>query len=114
MLLSASCARREIHIGLMGGLCRLLCTAAVLMTGLAAIAADAQTPNTKWVASWATAPAAYLVYTAPVPENQALGTAPARFAAANVQPDLAFPFPNANTRGATTQTIRSIVKPDLW
>ena len=51
---------------------------------------------------------------APVPQNQALAPAPARFAAATVQPDLAFPFPEANTRGATTQTIRSIVKPDLW
>ena len=32
------------------------------------------------------------------------------------QPDLAFPFPNAKTTGATAvnQTIRSIVKPDLW
>jgi lysophospholipase L1-like esterase len=70
--------------------------------------------NTQWVASWATSPAAYFVYVAPVVQNQALAPAPARFAQANIQPDLAFPFPDANTRGATTQTIRSIVKPDLW
>src|SRR5205814_2409555 len=33
---------------------------------------------------------------------------------ANIQPDLAFAFPNANTSGANDQTIRSIVQPDLW
>src|SRR5438309_1688081 len=68
----------------------------------------------QWVASWATAPAAYFVYAAPVPQNQALAPSPTRFTTANIQPDLAFPFPNANTSGANDQTIRSIVKPDLW
>src|SRR6266705_200186 len=67
-----------------------------------------------WVASWATSPAAYFVYVAPVPQNQALAPSPTRFPTANIQPDLAFPFPNANTSGANDQTIRSIVKPDLW
>src|SRR5262249_18700941 len=67
-----------------------------------------------WVASWATSPAAFFVYTAPVVQNQALAPAPARFATANIQPDLAFPFPDGSNRGATTQTLRSIVKPDLW
>src|SRR5882724_10451190 len=89
-----------------------------LSTGPAAIAGDDhnqdQGRNSHWVASWATSPAAYFVYVAPVVQNQALAPAPARFAQANIQPDLAFPFPNANTSGATTQTIRSIVKPDLW
>ena len=47
-------------------------------------------------------------------QNQALAPAPARFATANIQPDLAFPFPDGSNRGATTQTLRSIVKPDLW
>jgi len=42
------------------------------------------------------------------------GARPTRFTTANIQPDLAFPFPNANTTGANNQTIRSIVKPDLW
>jgi lysophospholipase L1-like esterase len=70
--------------------------------------------RTQWVATWATSPAAYLVYVAPLPQNQALAPAPTRFTTANIQPDLAFPFPNANTTGANTQTIRSIVKPDLW
>ena len=69
-----------------------------------------------WVASWATSPASYFVYTAPVPQNQALGFSPTKYALANIQPDLSFPFPNAKTSGAaaTNQTIRSIVKPDLW
>ena len=67
-----------------------------------------------WVASWATSPAAFFVYVAPVPQNQALAPSPTRFTTANIQPDLAFPFPNANTTGANDQTIRSIIKPDLW
>src|SRR5882724_7352285 len=89
-----------------------------LATGSAAVAGDDhnqdQGRNSHWVASWATSPAAFFVYVAPVVQNQALAPAPARFAQANIQPDLAFPFPNANTSGASTQTIRSIVKPDLW
>jgi len=69
-----------------------------------------------WVASWATSPAAYYVYAAPVPQNQALGFSPTKSAVANISPDLSFPFPDAKTTGATAvnQTIRSIVKPDLW
>ena len=69
-----------------------------------------------WVATWATSPAAYFVYASPVPQNQALGFSPTKSAVANIQPDLSFPFPNAKTSGATAvnQTIRSIVKPDLW
>jgi lysophospholipase L1-like esterase len=65
-----------------------------------------------WVASWATSPATFLQYTppvAPVPPGP-----PATFAPANIQPDLGFPFPAANTFGATNQTFRSVVKPDLW
>src|SRR6185503_16995499 len=81
----------------------------------AAIAHD-RGGHSKWVASWATSPAAYFVYAAPVPQNQALGFSPTKSAVANIQPDLSFPFPNAKTSGATAnnQTIRSIVKPDLW
>jgi lysophospholipase L1-like esterase len=69
-----------------------------------------------WVASWATSPASYFVYAAPIPQNQALGFSPTKYALANIQPDLSFPFPNAKTSGAAAnnQTIRSIVKPDLW
>ena len=110
MLFSSGQARRRIPVSLAG----VLCAAAILTTGLVAISADAQDRNRQWVTSWATSPAAYFVYVAPVPQNQALAPAPARFAVATVQPDLAFPLPNANTRGAVSQTIRSIVKPDLW
>ena len=109
-MFSALHARRRLS----GSGAALLCAAVVITTGFIGVVADAQERNTQWVASWATSPAAYFVYAAPVPQNQALALAPARFAAATVQPDLAFPFPDANTRGATTQTIRSIVKPDLW
>jgi lysophospholipase L1-like esterase len=66
-----------------------------------------------WVATCATSPAAFFVYTPPVPPVFPPG-APTTFAPANIQPDLAFPFPNANTSGATNQTFRAIVKPDLW
>ncbi len=65
-----------------------------------------------WVATWATSPATFFHYVppvAPVPPGP-----PTTFAPANIQPDLAFPFPNANTTGATDQTFRTIVKPDLW
>lgn len=66
-----------------------------------------------WVATWATSPATFFRYTPPVPPVFPPG-APTNFAPANIQPDLVFPFPNANTLGATDQTFRSIVKPDLW
>jgi lysophospholipase L1-like esterase len=65
-----------------------------------------------WVASWATSPATFFQYTPPVPP--APPGPPTTFAPANIQPDLGFPFPDANTAGATDQTFRSIVKPDLW
>jgi lysophospholipase L1-like esterase len=66
-----------------------------------------------WVATWATSPAAFFVYIPPVPPAFPPG-APTTFAPATIQPDLGFPFPNANASGATNQTFRSIVKPDLW
>src|SRR5882672_9005509 len=90
--------------------------AALSLTTAIAGDGDDHGGRSKWVASWATSPAAYFVYAAPVPQNQALGFATTKSAVANIQPDLAFPFPNAKTSGATAnnQTIRSIVKPDLW
>jgi lysophospholipase L1-like esterase len=101
---------------------RLLRSAAALLAlGLGIVPAaragsddDRDEGRKNWVASWATSPAAYFVYVAALPQNQALAPSPTRFTTANIQPDLAFPFPNANTTGAKTQTIRSIVKPDLW
>ena len=82
----------------------------------AAPAAHAERDGPHWVATWATSPAAYFVYAAPIPQNQALGFSTTKYAVANIQPDLVFPFPDAKTTGATAvnQTFRSIVKPDLW
>ena len=72
--------------------------------------------NKKWVASWATSPATFFTYAPPPQPFVATPGQPIQYAVANIQPDLAFPFPNANTTGATAidQTFRSIVKPDLW
>lgn len=91
---------------------------AVLAVRSAAIADDRnhnrdQDRGQHWVATWATSPAANFVYVAPVPPAYPPG-APTNFAPANIQPDLGFPFPAANNHAAFTQTIRSIVKPDLW
>ena len=75
-------------------------------------AAQGEDSGQHWVATWATSPATFFHYTppvAPVPPGP-----PTNFAPANIQPDLGFPFPNANTTGATDQTFRTIVKPDLW
>jgi hypothetical protein len=94
--------------------------AAIVTVGLASVSlagngnGNGNGDGQHWVASWATSPAAYLVYTPPIPQNQALGFSTTKYATATIQPDQAFPFPNGNTNGATNQTIRSIVKPDLW
>ena len=71
----------------------------------------------KWVASWATSPATYFTYVAPPQPFVLTPGTPIQYAAANIQPDLAFPFPNATSAAgasAVDQTFRSIVKPDLW
>jgi lysophospholipase L1-like esterase len=73
---------------------------------------DGRDGDHHWVATWATAPGAAFTYVPPV--APAPPGPPVTFAPATIQPDLAFPFPNANTAGAVDQTIRSIVKPDLW
>ena len=83
---------------------------AVLLAGLAGSAGAQEGQH--WVASWATSPAAYFVYTPPV-VPVAPGP-PSTYAPATIQPDLAFPFPASNQNQAVNQTFRSIVKPDLW
>lgn len=79
-------------------------------------AEDWEHGDQKWVASWATSPATYFTYVAPPQPFVPGPPPPIHYTAANIQPDLAFPFPNATTTGATAvdQTFRSIVKPDLW
>jgi lysophospholipase L1-like esterase len=91
-------------------------TVAMLAVRPAAIADDSNHNHDRgqhWVATWATSPAANFVYVPPVPPVYPPG-APTNFAPANIQPDLGFPFPAANNHAAVDQTIRSIVKPDLW
>ncbi|HWY60414.1 MAG TPA: GDSL-type esterase/lipase family protein [Rhizomicrobium sp.] len=77
------------------------------------LGSSAQTGGQRWVASWATSPAAYFVYVPPVAPVNPPGY-PAAYAPAVIQPDLGFPFPEANKNQANGQTFRSIVKPDLW
>jgi lysophospholipase L1-like esterase len=59
--------------------------------------AQALEPGKIWVASWTASPQ---------------GPYPAGWPAA--QPDLSFALPHGDTEGATDQTFRLIVKPDLW
>jgi lysophospholipase L1-like esterase len=93
---------------------RVLVFALLTSTGIAR-AGDRDDGDGKWAATWATSPATYFTYVAPPQPFVAVFGQPIQYAAANIQPDLAFPFPNAPT-GATAvdQTFRSIVKPDLW
>src|SRR5262245_22740499 len=58
--------------------------------------ANKKPPRGKWVASWSASTTAY-----------GIGSPVA-------QPDLTFPLPNATTDGVVDQTIRMVVKPDLW
>ncbi len=63
----------------------------------------------KWAATWSSSMLGALTYTPPDAP-----VAPNTVGSANVQPDLTFPFPNINTDGASDQTFRTIIKPDLW
>lgn len=87
---------------------------AVLATfaGLAAVScmgsamAQETSSGSKWVSSWATAiQGPYIAPTAP--QGPAIG-------AFDGQPDLRFALPNASTDGVADQTMRMIVKPDVW
>ncbi len=76
-----------------------------------------QNGSLKWVASWATSPSTYFIYTPPPQPFVLTPGQPIQYAVANIQPDLAFPFPNATSKpgaSAVNQTFRSMVKPDLW
>jgi hypothetical protein len=94
---------------------RIFALASVVVLGMALAGPSFADGGKHWVATWATSPATFFVYTAPVPPVYPPG-APTTFAPANTQPDLVFPFPDASTTGATAnnQTFRSIIKPDLW
>jgi lysophospholipase L1-like esterase len=86
--------------------------AVAILAGHPVAVADDQQQGQRWVATWATSPATFFQYVPPV--APAPPGPPTTFAPANIQPDLGFPFPDANNAGATGQTLRSIVKPDLW
>ena len=73
-----------------------ICAASVFAFGLNS-PAQALEPGKIWVASWTASPQ---------------GPYPAGWAVA--QPDLSFALPRGDTDGATDQTFRLIVKPDLW
>ena len=64
--------------------------------------APASAQTTKWVATWTAAPVGAATLAADT------------FSYTRPHPALQFPFPNLDTDGATNQTIRMIVKPDLW
>ena len=80
--------------------------ASVFMAMAGAPSASAQQDGRRWAASWATSiQSAYVALAVPQ------GTAVSAY---NPQPDLSFALPNATTEGATDQTFRLIIKPDLW
>jgi hypothetical protein len=72
------------------------CLAASFAFGLSP-SAQALEPGKIWVASWTASPQ---------------GPYPAGWPAA--QPDLSFALPRGDTEGASNQTFRLMVKPDLW
>ncbi len=77
-------------------------TALVAFGASGGLAQSGSSGQTKWVATWSTA-------------MQGTATlAGGAFSAYNPQQDLSFPFPKLDTDGANNQTIRNIVKPDLW
>jgi hypothetical protein len=94
---------------------RIFALVSVVVLGTALAIPSLADGGKHWVATWATSPATFFVYTAPPVPMYPPG-APTTFAPANIQPDLVFPFPDAATTGATAnnQTFRSIIKPDLW
>lgn len=80
--------------------------ASIFMTMAGASTASAQEDGRRWVASWATS--IQSAYVAPsLPQG-------ASVPAFNPQPDLSFALPDATAEGATDQTFRLIIKPDLW
>jgi lysophospholipase L1-like esterase len=70
--------------------------ATLLLVPAGAADAHGKPPKEKWVATWSASTTVFGVGS-PV-----------------AQPDLQFPFPTASTDGVVDQTIRMVVKPDLW
>lgn len=81
--------------------------AAAMLVGLSASPVLAQnTRGLKWAASWTTA--IQSAYVAPATPQEPF------IIAYSDQPDLSYALPNATTQGVTNQTMRMIIKPDLW
>jgi lysophospholipase L1-like esterase len=84
-------------------------TTAVIATQFTATALASSNPSpfgSKWVASWSTA--IQSVYIAPTTLQGP------SIPAYEPEPDLTFAMPNATVNGASNQTFRMIIKPDLW
>ncbi len=85
--------------------------AAVVMVSLPVLAQEARSSafpggNQKWAASWATAiQGAYVLPTTPQASS---------IPAYDQQPDLSFALPNVTMAGVSNQTMRMIIKPDIW
>ena len=75
---------------------RIFALASVVVLGTTLAVPSFADGGKHWVATWATSPATFFVYTAPVVPVYPPG-APTTFAPANIQPDLVFPFPDAAT-----------------
>lgn len=87
----------------------LLPAAAVISLGAGvAFAQSGGSGQTKWVATWATS------MQGPASLGNSTATQSGLFNAYTPQQNLTFPFPKLDTEGANNQTIRTIVKPDLW
>lgn len=85
---------------------RLVLLAAASITGSIAFNSARADNLDTWSASWTTSiQSAFVLATTP----QGSG-APAY----NPQPELSFALPNGTTKGATDQTFRFVIKPDLW
>jgi len=104
--LSKQCIHRRVIMALAAAAFGVLSTAPVWAQGSASAYGSGDLGGRKWAASWATAiQGAYVAPTTPQG---------ASVPAFDPQPDLSFALPNATTDGASNQTMRMIIKPDLW
>jgi len=105
--LSRQCIHRRVVMALAAAAFGVLSTAPAWAQGSASAYGSGDLGGgRKWAASWATA--IQDVYVAPTTPQGA------SVPAFDPQPDLSFALPNATTDGASDQTMRMIIKPDLW
>ncbi len=82
-----------------------VCASAMMATGVVTVGKAAD-DGRHWAATWTTS--IQSAYIAPTSPQQPFVPAD------DPQPDLSFALPDATASGATDQTFRLIVKPDLW